>query len=181
MIKIKNFMAYDHIKNVVKNIFKQIIETYLSILSLPMVYRSKSKLIIVLILVMVISSIVFNSGLYNSVSSNYGYLFVSATVLNIFFLKFNFIIRLFNVFYKSVIYFYAAYRNGNSNNKIVPTLRIIIFYYLYNILCFVLTILLVLRLENNLAEYSNIIAEYSYIYSILVAPTFALMYIGYTT
>nr|YP_010455130.1 hypothetical protein NYK79_mgp18 [Porodaedalea mongolica]UUA03972.1 hypothetical protein [Porodaedalea mongolica]WCF76739.1 hypothetical protein [Porodaedalea mongolica] len=166
------------IKLAIKKIIKQIVEIYLSILSLPMVYKSRSKLVLVLILAVVISSIIFNSGLYGYINSDYAYLFVSAAVLNIFFLKFNFIIRIFNVFYKSIIYFYNTYR-GDNINKIVPNLSVIIFYYLYNILCFTLTTLLILRLENNLSEYSNTIGEYAYIYSILVAPVLSLMYIDY--
>lgn len=167
------------IKLAIKKIIKQIVEIYLSILSLPMVYKSRSKLVLVLILAVVISSIIFNSGLYGYINSDYAYLFVSAAVLNIFFLKFNFIIRLFNVFYKSIIYFYNIYRNGDNINTNVPSLNVLIFYYLYNMLCFVLTILIVLRLQHNLYEFNYTVGENTYIYSIIISPLLALMYIDY--
>nr|YP_010697837.1 hypothetical protein P1S03_mgp08 [Porodaedalea chrysoloma]WCF76798.1 hypothetical protein [Porodaedalea chrysoloma] len=163
----------------INKIYREIVELYLSILSLPMVYRPKSKNVLYFILVMLLFSIVFNTGLYLYFNSTLLYLFVYASVFNIFFLKFNFIIRIFNVFYKSIIYFYNIYRNGDNINTNVPSLNVLIFYYLYNMLCFVLTILIVVRLQHNLYEFNYTVGENTYIYSIFISPLLALMYIDY--
>lgn len=47
-----------------QTVYLYILEQYLSVLSLPMVYRPRNHIIIYLIISMVIMSILFNSGLY---------------------------------------------------------------------------------------------------------------------
>lgn len=145
----------------IKNLYLNIIELYLSILSLPMVYRPKNHLIVSIIIIMVTMSILFNSGLYLYFHRSLICLFVSASILNIFFLKFNFIIRCYSVFCKSLIYFYKN-MNRSINGTVSPIvgksgLNIIIFYYLYNLLCFILTILIVMRLAPQKIIYIYLI------------------------
>lgn len=53
------------------------------------------------------------------------------------------------------------------------------FYYLYNLLCFIVTILILIRLEDNLYLFNNTIGEHINIFSILISPLLALMYIDY--
>ena len=90
---------------ILKNLYQKVIGLYLSNLSLPMVYRVKSIPIVIFILGMVVLSILFNMGIYKHIQSNVVYVFVYASVLNLFFLKFNFLVRMFNVFVRSVVYF----------------------------------------------------------------------------
>ena len=80
-------------------------ELYLSNLSLPMVYRVKSKMFLVMILIMMVFSILFNLGIGKYINNNLIYLFVYSVILNILFLKFNFMIRIYNVFFRSIGYF----------------------------------------------------------------------------
>lgn len=155
----------------IQKIYREVVGLYLSNLSLPMVFKPSSKVTVVFILIMVILSVLFNLGVYSYFNSSVTYLFVFASIFNLFYLKFNFIVRFYNVFYKSIIYFYK------NSNKI--KVRVMIFYYLYNIMCFILTYFIVVRIQNNLFEFNYSIGEYSQIYSYLLSPVLSLMYIDY--
>lgn len=202
-IYIYNINLIKELNNFKKKIMlsiKSCIEIYLSILSLPMIYRARSKSVLILIILMILLSFVFSSGLYNYINSNLIYLFVYSSVINVFFLKFNFIIRIFNVFYRSVIYFYKTtsktfkgsmthapklkfskiYNETISPKATMsPTKSVIIFYYIYNIICFSLSIFIINRIETSLLAFNQDIGEYTYIYSMIISFILAIIYIDY--
>lgn len=170
-------MKLKQLMNIIPKIYREFVGLYLSNLSLPMVFKPNSKLTVVFILVMVFLSVLFNLGIYKHFNSGITYMLVFASIFNLFFLKFNFIVRFYNVFFKSIIYFYSVYKNVGlkKSNKF----KVLIFYYLYNIMCFIFTYFLVVRIQNNLFEFSYSFGEYSQIYSYVLSPVLSLMYIDY--
>ena len=89
----------------------------------------------------------------------------------------NFIIRIFNVFYRAVVYFYKTSKNVELENKV--TLNVILFYYCYNIICFILSYLLIVRTQYNLYDFNFNMADLTYVYSNLCACILALIYMDY--
>ena len=60
---------------------KKFIELYLSMLTLPTVYKPKSKVMFCFILIITIFTVIFNFGLYVYLHSNLVYLFVYYIIL----------------------------------------------------------------------------------------------------
>lgn len=162
---------------IIQKIYREFVGLYLSNLSLPMVFKPSSKATVIFILTMIIFTILFNLGLYKNFNSSITYMLVCGSIFNLFFLKFNFIVRFYNVFYKSIHYFYNLYKNAGSTNKF--KIKVVIFYYSYNIVCFILAYLIVVRIQYNLFEFNYSIGEYTQIYSYVLSPVLSLMFIDY--
>nr|YP_010470515.1 hypothetical protein N4M07_mgp049 [Inonotus hispidus]UVF38003.1 hypothetical protein [Inonotus hispidus] len=135
-----------------------------------MVYTTKNLKIISIIFLMLFISLCFNFGCNFLVNSEYSYMFLIGAVLNLTFFKFNLIVRFFNVFVKTTVYF--------IKNKL--PFKIKISYYIYNIICFVVLIPTVLAIENNIIDFNNTIGVHAQIYSYLLSVIFALMYLDHT-
>lgn len=102
-----------------QKLYREFVGLYLSNLSLPMVFKPRSKVTVVFILVMVFLSILFNLGLYKHFNSSLTYLLVFGSIFNLFFLIFNFIVRFYNVFYKSINYFYSVYKKAGLKKVLI--------------------------------------------------------------
>lgn len=163
--------------NFFKNVYEELVKLYLSNLSLPMVFKPKSISVLLLILIFILLSILFNMGMYyHYTNSDILYILMFASIINLLFLKFNFVIRTFNVF-KSIFYFYNLNKIVKVEGKL--SIKVPIFYYVYNIICFILSYYLIIKIQYNLFEFNFEIGEYVYIYSYLISPVLSIIYIGY--
>jgi hypothetical protein len=153
-------------------ILKNIKLTYIKFIQLPTIYRNNNLLFIFIILVMIFSTFLFNSGIiYNYI--NYAPIFFEFTILftmlYFLFLVFNLIVRSYHMFYRTLIYFYKI---KGCRSKSLITL-----YYIYNGLCLFISIIIMYKIFNNIIFYKPNLIGYLYTYSFLISFTLALMYI----
>nr|YP_010470531.1 hypothetical protein N4M07_mgp033 [Inonotus hispidus]UVF38019.1 hypothetical protein [Inonotus hispidus] len=145
---------------------------YSTILSLPMIYVAKNYVVLLLIIIIALSSIYFNLcfRLDISFSNEISYVLIAGVILNLLLIKFNLIVRAFNVLIKTTHYF--------INNK--TKFNIIFSYYSFNIVCFIVLISLVNCIEINLINYDLTIGEHTQIYTYLFSIIFAVIYLEHT-
>lgn len=158
-------------KNIYINNLKLFLEYFLTVIGLPCGYRSKSKIFLILLLTLIVLSISYSSGIYKYLINNdeiVKYLIISVVIYSMF-LKFNLIVRMYNIFIRSLKYFYSS----KLNNKII------ICYYFYNIFCLVLSTYLIYKLDNKLIEYNIMLYEVYSIYSVLISGILGYLYIDY--
>nr|YP_009690265.1 hypothetical protein Fomme_000049 [Fomitiporia mediterranea]QEG57045.1 hypothetical protein Fomme_000049 [Fomitiporia mediterranea] len=171
----------------IKLIKKQIInigEIYLSVLALPSVYRCNIKLVTLLIIFILLLSICFNTGLYLYFGSQLTNLFITGSIFYVIFLKFNFILRIFNTLLYLPVNLYKNYhfnKNNKDNIKYIPTCEVLISYYLFNFICSIIVIQVIFKIEQNLSIYNIQLGDFTYLYSIIACPILALLYIDYIT
>jgi hypothetical protein len=94
------------------------------------------------------------------------------SMLYFLYLVFNLIVRIYNMHYKMLNYFYFL---NNKNNE---SLTVIITYYFYNYFCIFISLLILYKIFNNLPIGYN---DYLIILSYLISFTLALMYIDNTS
>lgn len=153
-------------------IFKNIKLTYIKFIQLPTIYRYNNLLFIFIILVMILSTFLFNSGIIYNYINYTPILFefiILFTMLYFLFLVFNLIVRSYNMFYRTLIYFYKI--KGCRSKSLIAL------YYIYNGLCVFITIVILYKIANNMTFYKPNLIGYLYTYSFLVSFTLALMYI----
>jgi hypothetical protein len=98
-------MTYNNIKT-------KIIITYLKVIQLPSIYKNNSLLFIFIVLLMILSSFLFNSGLIFKLNINTELkilllnIIIFISILYFLFLLFNLLIRFYNMFYRTLIHFY---------------------------------------------------------------------------
>ena len=161
------------------------LEQYLIVLSLPCGYRSRSIKFIILLLSLILISILYTSGYYQYITGNnenYIKIFVLFVLTYSFFLKFNIIVRFYNIFVRSIRYFYKNIYNSSVPSKAQENLvsnKIILYYYLYNILCLILSFFLIYKLDMKIMEYSKIVFDIYVIYSLLFSGIIGYLYIDY--
>jgi hypothetical protein len=161
-------MTYNNIKT-------KIIITYLKVIQLPSIYKNNSLLFIFIVLLMILSSFLFNSGLIFKLNINTELkilllnIIIFISILYFLFLLFNLLIRFYNMFYRTLIHFYI----------IKESFFLIFFYYIYNILCLIISVYIMYKIINNIKIYNSNLTGYLYIFSFLISVTLALMYIDY--
>jgi hypothetical protein len=154
MIKLNNFL-----------------QLFLTVLSLPSVYKIKSIKQIFLLLILIISSIITTKGIIIYFDDLYIFkiIILKLTLLYFLFLIFNLIIRFYVMFYKILKYFIK----NNIKKDLVIT------YYLYNIFCIIITLFLLYKIYKNMIildiNFQNYILTYIFLFSVVLA----LMYIDY--
>jgi hypothetical protein len=149
---------------------------YIQISSLPCGFLINN----VYILLLIIISFLFSFTL----TTNLIYLFqdliilfniaIAISIVYLFYLKFNFIIRLFNIFIKSISYTYFLFRN-----KLNGELKKMFWYYILNILISLVSLIIIFRISFWLNNYNKDLYSYVYLYTNLFSCLFGLMYIGY--
>ena len=145
---------------------------YSTILSLPMIYTAKNFKVLLFVLLIAFTSVYFNFSVRweISISNEFYYILITGTILNLLFIKFNLMVRLFNVLIKTSYYFL----NHNISNNII------LCYYLFNIICFIVLVSLVNCIEFNLTNYDLIIGEHAQIYTFLFSVIIAMIYLEHT-
>jgi hypothetical protein len=154
----------------------KIMYNYIQISSLPCGFLINN----VYILLLIIISFLFSFTL----TTNLIYLFqdliilfniaIAISIVYLFYLKFNFIIRLFNIFIKSISYTYFLFRN-----KLNGELKKMFWYYILNILISLVSLIIIFRISFWLNNYNKDLYSYVYLYTNLFSCLFGLMYIGY--
>jgi hypothetical protein len=178
-----NILINPHFNSFITNI----LNIYMKSMSLPMGFIPFNLYVLLYIITGGLLSYLFTSNLIFIISDyfiNYKdyiiLLIISFTIFNLFYLKFNILIRLFIQIFKSLPYFYKS-----LNNKI-PTLytksyllKIMITYYLINIIFLLLSIFIIYKINNSLSIYNNDLYSITNIYSNLIATILGLIYIDY--
>jgi hypothetical protein len=178
-----NILINPHFNSFITNI----LNIYMKSMSLPMGFIPFNLYVLLFIITGGLLSYLFTSNLIFIISDyfiNYKdyiiLLIISFTIFNLFYLKFNILIRLFIQIFKSLPYFYKS-----LNNKI-PTLytksyllKIMITYYLINIIFLLLSIFIIYKINNSLSIYNNDLYSITNIYSNLIATILGLIYIDY--
>jgi len=151
-------------------ILKNLKLSYIKLIQLPTIYKNNNLLFIFIILSMILSSFLFNTGIIFKYIDYIPLLFdltIMLTILYYLFLVFNLIVRTYNMFYRTLIYFY----------NIKTEKSLIVLYYTYNGLCLFITIIIMYKIFSNITFYQPNLIGYLYTYSFLVSFTLALMYI----
>ena len=152
---------------------KNLLEQYLLLLSLPSGYKLMNIKQIFILIFFVITTIFYLSDSYQKLENILlKDLIVSLVMIYAIFTKFNIIIRSYNIFIKSIYYFY-----NNFNNSII-NLNLIIFYYIYNITWLILSFIFISKLDIKLSDLDRIYDIYS-IYSLLISGILGYLYIDY--
>lgn len=153
-------------------ILKNLKLAYIKFIQLPTIYRNNNILFIFIILLMILSSFLFNSGVIYKYIDYTPMLFdvtIVFTILYFLFLVFNLIVRLYNMFYRTLIYFYNVKEGCRSS--------LIVLYYSYNGVCLFISIIIMYKIFSNMTFYQPNLIGYLYTYSFLISFTLALMYI----
>lgn len=146
-------------------------EIFLNVVSLPSVYKLKNlKLTIVLVLLLCNSLIVSSGTIYKIDSKLIQLIIVYLTTAYLFYIIFNIIVRIYNTFVRMVKYFIKQSR--------IIDIKIVIGYYIYNIICLILTSILIYKLYYSLLNYDPGIISYLYIY-LFFSLSISLFYIDY--
>ena len=139
----------------------------------PNIYKITNLKQIIILFILLVSSFLFTSGFINNIDNNFLktiiFYFTTAYFL---FLIFNINVRIFNITYRMVPYFY-------TQSHILITRPVIICYYLYNFICLVLSLLLVFKILYFLTLFDKNILDYILIYIFLVSILGSLLYIDY--
>nr|YP_010697845.1 hypothetical protein P1Q01_mgp20 [Phellinidium ferrugineofuscum]WCF76806.1 hypothetical protein [Phellinidium ferrugineofuscum] len=154
----------------ISKLYIKTINTYLSILSLPMTIKVKSLISLLFISTLFIFTIIFNNNWHINLNIFLYNLCIYSSIFYILFLKTNFIVRIFNVFLRFLIYL-------NSNDKNKPQAHIILNYYIYNIICIFLAIFIINRTQLNLYTYNQNLGDYIFIFTSIFGLLLALFYL----
>nr|UIX25490.1 hypothetical protein [Tricholoma matsutake] len=157
----------------IKN-YKRNMEIFLSVLKLPSVYKIKKIKYLLIFILMIISSFILNNGIIYDIQFDLlRFLIFYLSIIFFLYLIFNLIIRIYNVFFRMFVYFRKQSNNINIDKNII------IGYYLYNIICLILTTILLYKLENSLINYDETFLNYIYIYIFLCSIISSILYIDY--
>jgi hypothetical protein len=144
--KIKN------IKNKLYNLIFTIINNYIQITSLPSGYISYNKYFLFIIFLGIINSLLLTTNLiYYFI--NYVYLIniiIGFSIFNLFYLKFNNIIRLYRIIIKSIPYTQFLLQNNDYKK-----FKLMIWYYIYHIFYLIISIIIIKKINNSLGIYNN--------------------------
>src|SRR5882757_10252583 len=139
----------------------------------PNIYKITNIKQIIILFILIVSSFLFTSGFINNIDNNFLktiiFYFTTAYFL---FLIFNIIVRIFNITYRMVPYFL-------TQSHILINRQVIICYYLYNFICFVLSLLLCFKILYFLTLFDKNILDYILIYIFFVSILGSLLYIDY--
>ena len=91
--------------------------------------------------------------------------------INIFYLKFNFIIRIFNILFKGLPYLFKE--RYIINNIILISL----IYTILNIFYIIISLIIIFKINFILINYNLNIQEYVWIYSNLISVFLSIIYI----
>lgn len=116
-----NYYIY-YVYNLISQILKKILISFYRAILLPTNYISHNKYFIFIIILIAFLSFIFTSNIIYIFEEfinkdNFDYLLkfvIILSVINLCYLKFNFIIRLFNIFFKSFPFFYSEFKNYNK-------------------------------------------------------------------
>lgn len=164
-------------KSIIIKIKTSIIKNFklwLEVNQLPSVYKPTRVISILVIIFLSIVSILFTVNsetllLKGSILGLCSLLTFSFTL----YLISNVFVRCYNMFIRVFIYFY--------NDKLESTKSRVIFYYIQNTICLVLSCILIYRLHYNLVSYNYEYEGWFIILSFLVGFNFALMHVDYTS
>jgi hypothetical protein len=144
--KIKN------IKNKLYNLIFTIITNYIKITSLPSGYVSNNKYFLFIILLGIVNSLLLTTNLIYSFI-NYVYIIniiIGFSIFNLYYLKFNNIIKLYRIIILSIPY--TQYLLKNNDYK---KFKLMIWYYIYNIFYLIISIIIITKINNSLGIYNN--------------------------
>jgi hypothetical protein len=117
------------------------------------------------------SSVTVTSGIIYKISSEIIQIsIVYLTIFYLFYILFNIIVRIYNTLIRTLTYFIK------QSSKI--DIKIVISYYIYNIICLILTSILIYKLYNSLLNYDPTIITYLYLY-LFYSLIISLLYIDY--
>lgn len=154
--------------------YKRNMEIFLSVLKLPSVYKIKKIKYLWIFILFIISSFILNNGIIYDIQYDLlRFLIFYLSIIFFLYLIFNLIIRIYNVFFRMFVYFRKQSNNINIDKNII------IGYYLYNIICLILTTILLYKLENSLINYDDTFLKYIYIYIFLCSIISSIIYIDY--
>ena len=130
---------------------------YLYILSLPSGFKYNNIYVLLFIVVLTVNSILFTSGFLDNIilSSPLHIILIVLVVLYLLFIMFNLYIRLYNVLFRALSYHICKKYDPKSN-----FLRLCTYYYLYNIMCFLLSLILINRILTSLQLYNYNLYQY---------------------
>lgn len=171
-------------------LYKKFILNYFYINSLPSVYKPSNLLILIIIILLLLCTIIFTNGFLISFK-NYQWfnlpltkIIVLLSIFYILYLIFNYFIRLYNVFFRSIIYLYYNRKskinkfNINEDNNInINTL--FLYYYIYNIFYLVLTSFFIYKLFNYIKIYDSNLSQIVSSFTFIISFMFSLMYIDF--
>lgn len=155
-------------------------KNYFIIIALPGGYKPKNIKILLIIFLLIISSMLFTTQIYlclnkfiwfNNISGLVTELLSMFSYLYILFIIFNIIIRTYNIFIRSIIYFI---KDINISSTIKS------YYYIYNIIMLIISVLLIHRIYYSIDNYNSNYTEYIYSFSFLISFIGALIYIDYS-
>jgi hypothetical protein len=152
------------------------INNYIQISSLPCGFLINNKYILLLILICFFFSFILTTKLIY-LFKDFFFLFnliIGFSILNLLYLKFNLIIRIYHIFIKSIPYLYFLILLKDKDN-----LKKMFWYYIINIFFSLFSFLIIYKIGYNLNIYSNDLYSYSYLYTNLFSCLFGLMYLDF--
>jgi hypothetical protein len=181
-INIRNYPVYTtksninselnkNISNIINDKFKKEISLIFTVLSFPSVYKVKNFKQIMVLFLLLGSSLIMNTGYINCLHfSLIKDLIFYLTLFYYLYLIFNIIVRIYNVFFRMVMFFFHT-----------PTLntKIVVGYYIHNSLGFILTSFLLYRIDSNLSLFNATLFKDINLYIFIISFLTAVIYITY--
>lgn len=157
------------IKNKILEIMQRNSEIFLTIINLPSVYKLKDKKYILLIILLTLASYTVISGIALNIANPFLlFTIISLTLINLIYIIFNLIIRIYNIFYRVLKYFLV--------NKEIER-KIVIGYYIFNIISIILTSIILIKIQNNLIIYEQITSIIFWLF--VLSCIIAVLYINH--
>ena len=122
---------------------RKFLEIFLNVVTLPSVYKLKNIKLTLVLMFLLINSLIVSSGIIYKIDSDLIQIsIVYLTIFYLFYILFNIIVRIYNTLIRTLTYFIK------QSSKIDK--KIVISYYIYNIICLILTSILIYKLYYSL-------------------------------
>ena len=122
---------------------RKFLEIFLNVVTLPSVYKLKNIKLTLVLMFLLINSLIVSSGIIYKIDSDLIQIsIVYLTIFYLFYILFTIIVRIYNTLIRTLTYFIK------QSSKIDK--KIVISYYIYNIICLILTSILIYKLYYSL-------------------------------
>jgi len=145
-------------------------------LSLPSQYRITNKKLGIFLIILILNSIITSTGLIEKINNIYLVKFILIiTFMYLCFIIFNFLLRLYNMFYKCIIFFKEKIKTKNIG------IETIIIYYFFNFFYLILNVFIIYKFIIILDLYDNNIENVFLFLFFIYFLSFSIIYISHTS